>query len=102
MKVFLSHAARQELAEISDWIARDNPERAESFSLELLDRALALGDYPSAYPVLEAFQHRGIRRRGHGDYLILYRILAETVEVVHIVHGARDVSAVLAADEPDL
>lgn len=101
MKVFLSHNARQELAEIADWISRDDPARAESFSAELLHRALALGQFPAAYPMLDQFQHRGIRRRGYRDYLILYRILAETVEVIHIVHGARNLTALLAADEPD-
>lgn len=101
MKVFLAQAARQELADITDWIARDNPERAESFSLELLHRAMAIGQFPAAYPLLDMFQHRGIRRRAYRDYLILYRILAETVEVVHIVHGARNLTALLAADEPD-
>jgi plasmid stabilization system protein ParE len=34
--------------------------------------------------------HWGIRRRVHGNYLIFYRVREELVEVVHVLHGARD------------
>jgi plasmid stabilization system protein ParE len=102
VKVFVTHTARTELAAITDWIGQDNPDRAKSFAVELLERALGLADFPSAFPLVEHFQHRGIRRRVHGQYLILYRVLADTVEVIHIVHGARDISALLAADDLEI
>jgi len=35
------------------------------------------------------YEHHGIRRRPLGSYLIFYRVGIETVELVHILHGAR-------------
>jgi len=37
-------------------------------------------------------------RRPYGDHLILYRIIDETVEVSHVIHGARDYEAILSQD----
>ena len=31
----------------------------------------------------------------HGDYLILYHVLNDTIEVLHIIHGARDYKRLL-------
>lgn len=44
-------------------------------------------------------RNRGVRRRPHGNYLIFYRVTPESVEVLHILHGARDYEAVLFPDE---
>jgi plasmid stabilization system protein ParE len=37
---------------------------------------------------------QGIRRRPVGNYAIYYRVLDETVQVIRIVHAARDVGAI--------
>jgi toxin ParE1/3/4 len=39
-----------------------------------------------------------IRKRGHGRYLIFYRVLEKEVEILRIVHGARDWAALFADD----
>ena len=36
-----------------------------------------------------------IRRRPAGDYLIFYRIEDDQIEVLHVLHGARDYEAIL-------
>jgi toxin ParE1/3/4 len=38
---------------------------------------------------------RGIRRRPFGNYLIFYRVGANAIEVVHVLHGARDYERLL-------
>jgi plasmid stabilization system protein ParE len=38
-------------------------------------------------------EHLGIRRRPFGNYLIFYRVGA--IEVVHVLHGARDYERLL-------
>ncbi len=74
MRVELSAEAERSLEEIGDYIARDAPARAESFTRELRKAALALGDAPRAHPLVPRFEWLGIRRRVHGNYLILYRV----------------------------
>ena len=47
----ISEAARADLREIVDYIARDNPARAKTFLDELLARITAVAEHPQAYPV---------------------------------------------------
>jgi len=37
----------------------------------------------------------GVRRRGHGNYLIFYRVDLEKVVIIHILHGAQDYGTIL-------
>jgi toxin ParE1/3/4 len=53
---------------------------------------------PQAFPLLPEWEEQGIRRRSYGNYLIFYRIAGDVVEILHILHGARDYSGVLFPD----
>ena len=90
MKVRLTQQARTELGSIGDHIAKDNPVRAVSFMRELLACCASLGDAPLGYPLIPRYEQHGIRRRVHGNYLLLYRVVADQVVVLHVLHGARD------------
>ena len=46
MKVVLTAAARDDLEEIGDFIAKDSPKRARSFVRELIEAARRIGDIP--------------------------------------------------------
>jgi toxin ParE1/3/4 len=98
MKILITLAAEADLLTISMWIADDNPSRAETFVEELRRACKSIGDMPLAYPSLERHRRRGIRRRPYRDYLIFYRIRDEQVEIVHVLHGARDYEAILSND----
>jgi plasmid stabilization system protein ParE len=41
----------------------------------------------------------GIRRRPHGNYLIFYRVRESIVDVLHILHGARNYETILFPDD---
>ena len=96
MKVVLTAAARLDIAEIGDWIAQDSPRRAVSF-IDEIDRACdGLADMPRRFQLAPGHEDTGIRRRPYGNYLIFYRIKdEETVEVLHVLHGARDYEKIL-------
>jgi toxin ParE1/3/4 len=95
MKVVVSDQATADLREIGLFIARDNKARARSFVRELQAKARDIGDIPRAFPLIPRYEHHGIRRRPHGDYLIFYTIEDDQVSVVHILHGARDYEPLL-------
>jgi plasmid stabilization system protein ParE len=40
-------------------------------------------------------EHLGIRRHPFGNYLIFYRVGTNAIEVVHVLHGARDYERLL-------
>ncbi len=90
MKVILSVQARQGLTDIGDYIAQDDPLRARSFVRDLRNKATAIGKMPRAYPFVPRFEHRGIRRRPFGNYVIFYRIEDNRIAIILILHAARD------------
>jgi plasmid stabilization system protein ParE len=99
MKVVITEAAFADLLEIGRAIAQDNTARAETFVGELYDRCRQLGAMPRAFPLLPEWEERGVRRRTCGNYLIFFRIDTDQVQVLHILHGARDYASVLFPDE---
>jgi len=98
MRVVVTEGAELDLIEIGEHIATDNPVRALSFVRELLDHCHQLGDMPRMYPLVPRYEHWGIRRCVHGNYLIFYRVREETIDIVHVVHGASDYELLLFPD----
>jgi plasmid stabilization system protein ParE len=96
MTVVIAAAAEAELQSIGDWIAGDNPTRALTFVQELRKRCESLIDAPRAYALVPRYEPLGIRRRVYRDYLIFYRIVGDTIEVLHVLHGARDYESILS------
>lgn len=52
-----------------------------------------------AFPLLAGRDESGIRRRIYGRYPIFYRVEGETVQIIHILHGAMDYEAILFPEE---
>jgi toxin ParE1/3/4 len=99
MRVVFTTAAEADLETIGDWIATYSPARAATFVLELRDRCERLASLPRAYPLVPRHEGAGIRRKPYGDYLIFYRVGSDTVEIVHILHGARDYEKLLFPED---
>jgi toxin ParE1/3/4 len=93
MPVQVSGLIESELEDIGDYIARHSPTRAHSFVRELRATIRGIGDDPWLYPLRPEL---GVdtRVRIHGQYLILFRVVQQTVFVDHVVHGARDASRI--------
>ena len=100
MKVVITDAAIEDLQAIGDYIAERNPARADSFIEELPRRCERLGTTPRAWPLVPRYESYGVRRRVFGNYLIFYRIADDVVEVIHVLHGARDYEPLLFPEEP--
>lgn len=90
MTVRYTSEARADLIEIGAWIAEDSPRRSETFVQELMAACNALSEMPRRFQLVPGHKESGIRRRPYGNYLIFYWIHEDTVEILHILHGARD------------
>ena len=99
MKVALTDEALRDLLDIGDWIARDNPRRAVTFVAELRSACGGLSKHPLRFQLVDRHRNREVRRRPHGAYLIFYRVRADTVEILHVLHDARDYEPLLFPDE---
>jgi toxin ParE1/3/4 len=93
--VTLTAEAESDLETIAEYIAHDSLTAALNFVHELREKCLALTQAPRGYPLVPRYERHRIRRRPVGNYLIFYRIGAEAIEVVHILHGARDYERLL-------
>ena len=81
--------AEQDLIEIFDYIARDNEKIAESFVRRLNQKCEVLARAPNigrARPDIRA----DLRSFPVGAYLILFRAIDDGVEIVRVVHAARN------------
>ena len=88
----VSPLAEADLREIGDYIAQDNPRRAESF----VDELLAHGDKIAAMPTVYVTRQDlvpGLRACAHQRYIIFFRTIGTRVRIERILHGARDVDA---------
>jgi toxin ParE1/3/4 len=99
MKLVFTDEAKADLLQIGDWIAEDNPVRAFTFVDEIEDRCAQLTGMPRAYPLVPRHENSGVRRAPHGDYLIFYRVTTDSVEILHVLNGARDYEPILFPDE---
>ena len=102
MKVVFTRNAEADLEAIGDWIAEDNPARALTFLAELAKACKAIGRRPRRFALVDRQRDPALRRRVHGNYLIFYEVRLNTVEILHVIHGARDYGRIVFADaEPD-
>ncbi|ATQ66743.1 MULTISPECIES: type II toxin-antitoxin system RelE/ParE family toxin [Methylosinus] len=95
MIVVVTEQAEADLEAIGEHIAEESPSRAVSFIEELREACEGLGSMSKRFPLAPRYEHAGIRRRVHGNYLIFYRIGIETVDVIHVLHGAMDYEPLL-------
>jgi toxin ParE1/3/4 len=98
MRVILTPDAIEHLKGIEEYIGADSRGRAHAFLADLRTRIRQIGRTPRAHPLAERYEHLGLRRRPYRDYLIFYRIDANIVRVIAIVHGARDYDRILDPD----
>lgn len=88
MRVRWSKPALADLDDIENYIALDDPERAISFVMELMD----LGDSLSVFGMAEKgtpakwTDDPNIRELYYGNYAIIYEILQDAV-MIHEIHN---------------
>lgn len=99
MRITYTAVALADIRAIGRYIHIDSPIHAKRFVRDLKGACAALALAPRGYPVMPRFAELGLRKRVFRDHLIIYRVV-DHIEVVRIVHGARDVDALLN-DEAD-
>ena len=99
MRVTVTEAAEGDLQRIGDWIAEESPDRAVAFIRTLRARCEEFADTPRGYPLVPRYERTGIRRRPYRDYLIFYRVSRDSIEILPILHGARDYERLLFPHE---
>jgi toxin ParE1/3/4 len=93
MRFRFSRRAEADLEEIAAYIARDNPSRAVSFVRELRQHCQHLLTFPEA-AALRPELGAGVRLSVFGNYVTLYVVHPELLEIRRVVHGARNLAEI--------
>jgi len=85
-----SPTARVDLLSIADWIARDSPAAAARLVDQIDAKLELLADFPEASEAVGEILPE-MRRSLVGSYVVYHRRRGDELEVIRIVHGARDI-----------
>lgn len=101
MRLVFAEPAERDLDGIIDYIALDNPAAAEKVFRAVVATAERLADFPDMghagrLPDTREFAMTGL------PYLIVYQVAADTVTVLAVFHGARDLARALAERQSEL
>ena len=89
-QVLLTGQARLDLVEIGLYIARSSPQAADRWLALIDQKCQNIAHAPSIGRKRDNLAPR-LRSFPVGDYLIFYRPAKSGIEVIRILHGARDV-----------
>ncbi|MDE1149571.1 MAG: type II toxin-antitoxin system RelE/ParE family toxin [Azospirillaceae bacterium] len=93
--------ARRDFDDIADFISDDNPDRALAFVEGLEAACRRRAQFPASGKRCDHIA-AGLLRFPHKNYVIYYRVQTSgTVEILHVLHGARDHEAVMRDDIPN-
>ena len=90
----LTSRARSDLVEIWERIAEDSETAADAFVDRLMTTIRGLGSNPFIGRRRDELR-RGYRSFPVGRYVVFYRVAEPGVEVMHVIHGARDLTRLL-------
>lgn len=88
-KVLITDTAIEDLKEIVEFVALDDPQAAARLGEKLISRALSLSDLPERHPFHD--EDRGIRKMPVASYIVYYSCHSspKMVYILHFWHGAR-------------
>lgn len=89
MRVVWTARAQLRLQEIHDYIAQDQPLNAQRMINRLISRGDQIGRHPRSGRIVPEYRQDDIREIIEGAYRIIYRILADRIEVMTLRHGSQ-------------
>ena len=92
---FLSPEAMEDLQSIWDFIASDSPAAADRLIEEFFQAFDHLAQWPGQGHFRRDLTDRSVRFWPVGSYLVVYREDRVPLEIVAVLHGARDVPRVV-------
>jgi addiction module RelE/StbE family toxin len=92
MKIVWTVSAVDDLESVHDYIARDSVIYAASFVERIIAAIETLMDLPEVGRKVPEMDNPDIRELIFQNYRIIYRIHSNTIQVLTIIRGSRDIS----------
>jgi toxin ParE1/3/4 len=96
--VTFSPKSRQDLLDIGDYIAKDSRANARRFVGKLMEQCKRIGNAPLGYAGREDLAP-GLRMAALGRYVVFFRVIDNSVRIERVLHGARNLPAILESDQ---
>ena len=97
LSVVRTDQAEADLAEILDYLEERNPQAAEQLATDIDDRCTLLSQLPLMGRTRDELGP-GLRSVVVQQYVLFYRVTATAVEILRILHGARDIDSIMKTD----
>jgi plasmid stabilization system protein ParE len=91
----ITPAALEDLRQILEYMAQDNPRAALKALRDLTTAMRKIGRSPGIGRLIDDVVDEPLRFWTVHSYLIIYRDGIRPVQVVRVLHGARDIAAIL-------
>jgi len=88
MQVVWTDPALERVEEIAVYIAQDDPDAAEHWTVELFEAVARLADFPESGRMVPELGTRNVRELIFGAYRVFYRV-GSAVEVMSVRHGSQ-------------
>ena len=91
MKVVWTETSQNHLDAIYAYIAQDSPRYALRMIDRLTSRSQQIGDAPFSGRRVPEYDQEQVREMIEGMYRIIYLIKADQIDILAVIHGARNV-----------
>lgn len=91
MRVYLTPSARESLRDVSTYIEQFSTDAARRTRIRILGRLRQISEHPESGRIIPEFEVRAVRELIEGPYRICYRLADNRIEVLAILHGARQI-----------
>ncbi|MCL6573436.1 MAG: type II toxin-antitoxin system RelE/ParE family toxin [Bacillus sp. (in: Bacteria)] len=85
-----AESAVKDLEDICNYIANDSEEYARNFARRIIDTIETITTFPNSGRIVPEFNNDRIREKILLNYRIIYRINGSRMEIIRIIHHARD------------
>ncbi len=95
-RVLRKPLARADLLDIWNYVADDSPAKADRLLDTINKRCQTLARFPK---MGRARNELGpsLRSFSVGNYVIFYREISKDIEIIRVVHGARDIEGIISS-----
>jgi plasmid stabilization system protein ParE len=93
-RVIWTEAAWLDLEQVIRYIARDSPHYAASFAREVRDASRSLFRFAERGRCVPELSRQDIREIFVGSYRLVYSLCGETLHILGLIHGARELGAI--------
>jgi len=97
LPVTRTEKAEADLEAILDYLEERSPQAADRLAAAIDRQCELLGQFPEMGRTREELAP-GLRSVIVGQYVLFYRVTPAAIEVIRILHGARDIEAALKED----